>query len=94
MLMELKNKYMIHSMEDNIKLFMIGLKKWAKINKIPQIQLCKVIGKDQTTVSNYFTGKTRPEPESINLWIDHYTLDHEEILAAGRHKTLIYGTHY
>jgi len=79
-----ENSFMIHFMEDIVKNFVAGLKKWAKINKISQKDLADIIGKDQTTISNYYRNKTRPTQEYINLWVDHYGLDSEKIIEAGR----------
>lgn len=86
MLILTKNKSKVFFMEDTVKIFIAGLKKWAKLNKISQTDLADVIDKDQTTISNYYRGKTRPTPEIITLWIDHYNLDYEEILNAGRQE--------
>ena len=71
-------------MEDTIKIFVVGLRKWAKFNNITQKELSTIIGKDQTTISNYYQDKTRPTPETIERIIQQYNLDYEEILQEGR----------
>ena len=57
---------------------------WAKMNGVTQEEIASLISKDQTTISNYFTGKTRPSRKNIDLIVKHYGLEYEEVLAAGR----------
>jgi len=74
-------------MEDQTKIFIHGLKIWAKVKpRKSQTELAKVIGKSQSTISDYFKGEYYPEMDIIQLWIDHYKLDYEEILQAGRQE--------
>jgi len=84
MLMPNKNCFNVHYMEDTVKIFLAGFKKWAKLHRITQKNICSVVSKDQTTISNYFNFKTRPEPEMVQKWIDHYNLDENEIIQTGR----------
>lgn len=85
--MELKSNiyyYKLFFMEDTVKLFLAGLQVYAKRNRVNQTKLGKVVGRGQTTISDYFKGVTRPEDWMINKWIDHYSLNREEIVNAGR----------
>ncbi len=79
-----KNQVIVNNMEDTAKIFMKGFKKWAKIHRINQTELGKVIKRDQTTISSYYQGTTTPSFGSVNLWLDHYNLDYDEILETGR----------
>ncbi|WP_289022274.1 hypothetical protein [Desulfobacter postgatei] len=71
-------------MEDIRKIFAFGLEVWAKLNGVYQGDIANLIHRDQTTVSNYYTGKTRISKKNIELITSHYNLDYEEILKAGR----------
>ena len=71
-------------MEDTVKIFVLGFKKWAKLNKVNQTQIGKVVGKVQTTVSDYWNGVSRPSTTMIEKWVDKFNLDYKEILATGR----------
>jgi len=71
-------------MEDTNKIFVEGLKKWAKPNKINQTALGKVVGRKQTTISAYYKGETRPETWMIDAWVKEFNLDYQEILKLGR----------
>lgn len=71
-------------MEDIRKIFAFGLEAWGKLNGVYQEEIAKLIQRDQTTISNYYTGKTRISKRNIDLITDHYNLDYEEILNTGR----------
>lgn len=71
-------------MEDIRKIFAFGLEAWGKLNGVYQEEIAKLIQRDQTTISNYYTGKTRISKKNIDLITDHYNLDYEEILNTGR----------
>jgi transcriptional regulator with XRE-family HTH domain len=76
---------MLMAMEDQIKIFIQGLRVWAKIKpKKSQTELAKIIGKSQPTISDYFKGEYYPDMDLVNLWIDHYNLNFKEILNLGR----------
>lgn len=77
---------MLMLMEDNIKIFVVGLKKWAKIHKVNQADLGKVVSRHQSSISAYYKDEARPTTDMINKWVAHYGLDHEEILEAGRQE--------
>lgn len=71
-------------MEDIRKIFAFGLEIWGKLNGVYQEDIANLINRDQTTISNYYTGKTRISKKNIELITDHYNLNYEEILKAGR----------
>ena len=71
-------------MEDIRKIFAFGLEVWGKLNGVYQEDIANLINRDQTTISNYYTGKTRISKKNIELITNHYNLDYEEILKAGR----------
>lgn len=71
-------------MEDIRKIFAFGLEAWGKLNGVYQEEIANLIHRDQTTISNYYTGKTRISKKNIDLIIAHYNLDDEEILNTGR----------
>jgi len=71
-------------MEDIRKIFAFGLEAWGKLNGVYQEDIANLIHRDQTTISNYYTGKTRISKKNIDLITAHYNLNYEEILNAGR----------
>ena len=73
-------------MEDTIKIFVIGLKKWAKINKVNQATLGNIINRHQSSVSAYFKKEARPTKDMIDMWISALNLDSDEILTLGRRE--------
>lgn len=83
----------IHNMEDERKIFMAFLKKYAKINKITQADLGKVIDRDQTTISNYYNDRSAPSIEYIQKWVERYGIDYQEALEIGRKELLASHTH-
>lgn len=79
-----KIQTIIHNMEDEVKIFVAGMKKVAKLKKVTQKTLAKAISKDQTTISNYYKGKTRPKHEYIEIFVDLLGVPYENILNTGR----------
>jgi len=77
------NCFMIPFMKDDMKKFITGLKKVAKAKRITQTDLADCIGKDQTTISNYFNFKTRPLPEYIDLFCKRVDESEEKIIEIG-----------
>lgn len=77
---------MLIIMEDKIELFVHGLKRWAKTKPHKKIQgeLAAAIGKSQPTISDYFNFKYAPEPKDINLWVDAFNLNENEIIELGK----------
>jgi transcriptional regulator with XRE-family HTH domain len=73
-------------MEDTVKIFVLGFKKWAKLNKVNQTRIGKVVGKVQTTISDYWNDVSRPSTDMIRRWVDEFRLDYDDILAAGREE--------
>lgn len=71
-------------MEDIRKIFAFGLEAWGRLNGVYQEDIANLIHRDQTTISNYYTGKTRISKKNIDLITTYYNLDYEEILNAGR----------
>lgn len=78
------------NMEDEIKIFVAGAKKIAKIKGYTQTDIATgVKGIDgtkgiQATISSYFTGKTRPKPIMMEAIANFLKVPYEEILQAGR----------
>lgn len=75
---------MLNNMEDQIKIFIAGLKIWAKRNKVNQATLGDIISRHQSSVSAYYKNESRPTPDMIEAWVNHFSLDYEEILNLGR----------
>ncbi len=75
---------MLNFMEDTLKIFVCGLKRWAKINKVTQTALGNVVGRNQTAISDYYRDISRPTPAMVDMWVKHFDLDYEEILNTGR----------
>jgi len=73
-------------MEDSVKIFVAGMKKIARLKKINQATLGKAINKDQTTISNYYTYKTRPNHKSISKLVEALGVTYDEILETGRQE--------
>ena len=76
--------FMNDFMEDDIKIFVTGLKKASKIKRVNQTSLADCIGVDQTTISNYFNFKTRPKPEHLDAFSARIGMTVDEILEIGR----------
>jgi len=75
-------------MEDEIKIFARGVKYIIKTSpkdkKMTQADLAKKIGKDQSTISGYINGRTRPGVKEIEAITKALGMTYEEIIEAGR----------
>lgn len=80
----MENIIYYRNMEDPIKIFVAGLKKVAKIKRVTQEALGNAIGRDQTTISGYYNGKTRPTEDAIKNICTFLNVEYQEILEAGR----------
>ncbi len=76
---------MLIFMEDEPKIFVAWLTRYIKIDKaIKQTDLASRIGKDQSTISSYITGRTAPDFETRKLIVDAVKVDYETIMSVGR----------
>jgi transcriptional regulator with XRE-family HTH domain len=79
-------KLRLVNMEDTIKILVVGLKKYAKMNHINQGTLSDAIGKDQGTISNYFREVTRPSMRTIKILTEFLDVSQDELLDLGREQ--------
>ena len=77
-------------MEDEVKIFIAGVRKISNIKGLTQIDIYKGIkwpvglNGSQGTISSYFVGRTRPKKEVMFAIADFLDMGFDEILTIGR----------
>jgi transcriptional regulator with XRE-family HTH domain len=78
-------------MEDNVKIFIAGAKKVAKIKGFTQKDIAKGVKNyvpgfkgSQATISSYFVGRTRPKQTMMQAMANFFKMSFEEIMEIGR----------